>query len=652
MRWVDYLSRQYAGGGAGGGSTSGIKEAGGKTEGNTGSLKNPQGLTNGQTITGEVQSIQGKEIQIVLDGNKVITATLDSNMSLKEGQTISFEVQTQDNKISLRPLLTNMETNPSILKAIDEAGLPVTRQSIEMVSSMMDEGMSVNRQAVQGMYRQVVDFQDVADPKTIVEMNSLKLSVTPENVEQFQLYKNYEHQMIKSMDTVSGEIINLVEHMLDENPVDAGKVLGQILSVFSQESPLQGEETVSQQAGTASLSTEFPLTEQGILAKEGLQNLFANGLSSEEKCSVIVSLVQNMIQEGANPISFLSQAGVYLTEEEKTMLQQQLGTVGLGEAGEGSGKLSSDINQLLQQMIENTALEEGEGKAFEHNRQIVTGETTPEARVANDSMQELLKSCGFSQEVIAGAQSGQLDGQMFLQEMTTLLNASKITPEDLKALLKTPEFSNLLRNEIISQWVMEPKDLTGEKSVEALYEKIRQQSNHIANAVENILKQDPSLSLKSIQNIRDNVEFINQLNQNFQYVQLPLKMNGKQATGDLYVYANKKNLAKKDGNVSALLHLEMDNLGVMDIYVAMTEGKKVSTKFYLASEELLDFIEEHIDMLNDRLQKRGYQSDTKLELRKEKKTVNILEEMVAENHSKENGNIPTLLAKTSFDVRA
>ena len=91
-----------------------------------------------------------------------------------------------------------------------------------------------------------------------------------------------------------------------------------------------------------------------------------------------------------------------------------------------------------------------------------------------------------------------------------------------------------------------------------------------------------------------------------QYVQLPLKMNGSEATGDLYVYTDKKSLARNDGNVSALLHLDMKNLGPMDVYASITPGNNVYTKFYLADDSIIDLINDNIHILNERLDGRGY----------------------------------------------
>ena len=142
---------------------------------------------------------------------------------------------------------------------------------------------------------------------------------------------------------------------------------------------------------------------------------------------------------------------------------------------------------------------------------------------------------------------------------------------------------------------------------------------------------------------------MNQMNHLFPYIQLPLMMSGNQAHGDLYVYTNKKNLARKDGNITALLHLDMENLGPMDVYITMQQSQnKVNTNFTLRDEESLDLIAEHIHILNERLEKRGYAMNANFQLKDEEtpEDTNIMQEILAQNK-----NI-SVLSMTSFDMRA
>ena len=147
-------------------------------------------------------------------------------------------------------------------------------------------------------------------------------------------------------------------------------------------------------------------------------------------------------------------------------------------------------------------------------------------------------------------------------------------------------------------------------------------------------------------NIHQNVDFIHQLNQTAAYVQFPLKLNGEDAHGDLYVYTNKKNLAENDGKVSAYLHLDMDHLGPVDVYVQM-EQQNVSTNFRLADDAMIDFINDHIHILNERLENRGYQMKCSVSLKEAQKPAGDVMEEILEDHRD-----GFLIGSKSFDVRA
>ena len=120
-------------------------------------------------------------------------------------------------------------------------------------------------------------------------------------------------------------------------------------------------------------------------------------------------------------------------------------------------------------------------------------------------------------------------------------------------------------------------------------------------------------------------------------------MQNQSANGELFVYTNKKSLAKKDGTVSALLHLDMEHLGSIDVHISLTE-QKVATKFYLKDDSALDLIEANIDLLNNRLNQRGY--SVSAQFLKQEEDGSVMDEIL-----KQNKNV-SILAGYSFDARA
>ncbi len=212
-----------------------------------------------------------------------------------------------------------------------------------------------------------------------------------------------------------------------------------------------------------------------------------------------------------------------------------------------------------------------------------------------------------------------------------------------KALLQGKEYQTLLRMGVEKEWLLNPKEIAQKGKIEEFYEKLNEQTSKVSRLLESLGKTEGHL-MKGTETLRQNVNFLNQVNQMYAYVQLPLKMSTQNAHGDLYVYANKKNLASKEGNVSALLHLEMDHLGTMDIHVALKSGTKVNTHFYLEKEEIIDFVEKNIYKLNERLEKRGYSMETQVSTKE--KEGGFLTNLLNKEKSS------TIVQQYSFDVRA
>lgn len=254
-----------------------------------------------------------------------------------------------------------------------------------------------------------------------------------------------------------------------------------------------------------------------------------------------------------------------------------------------------------------------------------------------------LKQAGFPRNLTNAVLSGQISGRKLLGEVEKMLSDENIPDrEALYKLLEGKEFKHLLKNEMTRQWMLTPEEVAQEGSVDKLYERLNSQLNRLNQVLSQTGKENTPLA-KTISNTTSNIDFMNQMNQMFTYVQLPLKMQGKNANGELFVYTNKKSLAKKEGSVSALLHLDMEHLGSVDVHVTLN-NQKVSTKFYLKDDSVLDFIAQNIDKLNKRLESRGYSATAEFINREE--DTNVMEEIL-----KQDKNI-SMLSGYSFDARA
>ncbi|MBQ8591511.1 MAG: flagellar hook-length control protein FliK [Lachnospiraceae bacterium] len=535
-------------------------------------------LSPGQTLQGEIMDVKGNEVQILIGKEFLLTARLDSGVKPAIGQLMSFEVKgNHGNMLALRPLQTNLSSDTSVLKALDAAGMPVNEDTAFMVSTLMKEGMPIDKQTLFDTYKTMIQNPDVS-PLTLVQMNRLHIPITPENITQFEQYKNYEHQISASVDVIADSIPTEMLSQLNQNELP--QAMGFISNMLDSLTQAGGQESVS-------LAQVLPDTE----ARAQLADLLSQAGASPEQ----VAQIKNGEMSLQDVLAIVKE----FAEKEAEMIQNSTKVF-----TEGQNQTDKGFAQM--------------------QKQNQTGNATsdiPGGDVANTET--------------ANQQVGQ--------NTASLTGREAMVKETLHAILNSKEFSHILKSEIHNQFLLHPQDVKNGDKIEEFYTKLREQTNRLTNVLSKAAQADSTLA-KTVENVRDNIDFMHQLNQAFAYVQLPLKMSGNSTHGELYVYANKRNLAKKEGNVSALLHLDMEHLGMVDVYVQL-QNEKLSTKFYLETDELLDFIESNLHILNERLQKRGYNVATEAVVRENRKT-NVMEEIL-----KQDKNV-SLLSTQSFDVRA
>ncbi len=567
------------------GTSSGAVSAG---ERNYRVMSEMRNLSPGQTVQGEVVGKNGNTVQIALDEETVLTARLERDLNIALGQNMSFEVKANSSSLlSLMPLYSNMANEATIMKALAAAGLPETSENMKMVADMMKEGMPIDKDTIAYVSRQLADFPN-ANPDSIIQMIRLGLPITEINLEQFEMYQNYEHQILQS----------------------AAQIMKELPQVFS-ELIAQGKDAEG-----------FAFYEQIInaLGGEDIQNAL---LSNDKVLNDLTSdsaFLQNTAEENA---------GAGITDKEVV----------------AEGAQTSQASPA--ETLENLTGQEGVLPKAEES----TAERSPLSPKAWQALGNMLQKLGVDAELAEQIGKGNVPPKTVLAQISELLKGNahmfrEDFQESMKSLLGSRTFQNLLQSQMTSQWLLKPEEVAQKENVEQLYERIREQTAKMNEAFQMVGKADAA-GAKSVQNLQNNVDFMNQMNHLFTYVQLPLKMAGNQAHGDLYVYTNKKSLANKDGNVSALLHLDMENLGPLDVYVTMQKSQnKVSTNFTVKEEAALDLIAKHIHILNERLEKRGYSMHANFQLKEDGAPTNVMQEILMQNK-----NI-SALSRTSFDMRA
>ena len=382
----------------------------------------------------------------------------------------------------------------------------------------------------------------------------------------------------------------------------------------------------------------LPVTEENITQLQSYKNYE----------SQVTEGVKTLMGEVAEQLSSLAASDN--PEDVFTFLKVVLGEPSGTEDVQTEENMAGDDNviQAFKNAVMTEAPEENAGKEkplFMPGMAEQAGE-----KGLGMALSDALQKAGFSEETVNACLKGELPAKELLTELGRLVKDGRLSTEQkngILELLKDNGFLENLKKGLTEKFLLTPDEVGEDGQVEKLYERLDSQLSRMNQALQGMAKGNPALS-QSIQNLSSNVEFMNQLNQMFTYVQLPLKLSGQEAAGELYVYTNKKNLAKKDGQVSALLHLDLKHLGEIDIHVSLRDSH-VSTKFCLSDEKALDLVAANIDTLNQRLMKRGYSMDASFE--QKDKAQHPIDEML-DRDKKVSSKEKVLISSSSFDARA
>jgi len=532
-------------------------------------------LTVGSAISGQVMKVEGDTVYVKLP-SEVLTAKLQEGVNLQPGQSVTFAVSgISDKQITLQALFQNSAQTQVLGKALEQAGIAQTADSLSMVDAMMREGMSVDKNALWQMHRQVLDHPQTTG-ENIVLMNRLQIPVNDLTAAQFQNLQNANGQLAQAANALTDSLFAEFADMAAQSPQEAASFMKELVLLLGESS-----QTEAGQVGA------LPLERQEVPGD--VQPEAGNSTGQTEVAGDPVAGQPAGGQTAGNGVDArLAFDGQVQAESDGRQVQAEADSGRL--QGSNAEKLSTDGQVVSSETAENSS------------------------RPGVDSLAELMKSDLFT----------------------------KGDTRQLLRLFSSKEFRNLLTEQMKENFLLKPEMVADKEEVEQFFTKLREQVSRLAQTVSDAGKAQTQLFTQSNQ-LRENLDFLHQLSQTMQYVQLPLRMAGQETTGDLYVYANKKGLTKED-SISAFLHLDMEHLGPVDVYVAM-QNRKVNTHFYLQDDAMIDFIQAHIHLLNERLEQKGYQMQTAVS---QKDTPSKVTEEMRKDQEEES----VCINQYSFDVRA
>ena len=549
-------------------------------------------LQTGNVFEGTVTDISDGQVLLTLANGEKISARLEEQIQLQLNQAMFFEVKSNtQTQIAIKPYLNGDSSNPTLLKALMQAGMGVTTDNLEMVRTMMEEQLPIDKNSLNQMMRQLAMFPK-AEPSVIAQMNKLGIPVTEANVQQFSNYKADTAAIMK-------ELENVLEQ-LPKSIAGEGDTAGQMTAKNMQLMDiLFGGEKIeqSQDAGAKAQELLAKTADGSVTIKSGEQQ--AADIAKE--LQQILSTAEDGMQQTSAAGEGIQQADAAKQAEGRQMPAATQGSLGEILGKEGAASLEQQLKALET---------DGKQVLFDKNGNLNTG----------------------------------MSAEEFLKNLNQLFKENEFPQKEaLFKLFSGKEYQTIFKKAVENQWYLEPQETGSKETVEKLYNRLQTQMNRLDEFIKQAGSGTEGLQ-KAVADVRGNIEFMNQINQIYNFVQLPLKMNGQNVNSELYVYTNKKNPRDMDGELSAFLHLDMDHLGSTDISVKM-KGTAVKTNFYMADDASYELILAHAEELAERLENKGYQCQ--IEVKSEEKDMDFVEDFLKHD-------MPSAgkVYRYSFDVRA
>lgn len=540
-------------------------------------------LKEGEVFRGEILDIVGDKVTISLEDQAKLMARLQAGVELGVGDRLLFSVKENTaNQVVIKPVFDSLYSAQTqvLEKALDLAGLSPTEKNFTVAKELMDAGMPVDKGSMVTILSQSMKFEGTS-LQTLVSMNKMQIPVTAENITQFERYENLQHSL-------TGDIAATAESVAD------------FASAFPQGTDGQ---TMLQIAGTIS-ELFVPQSESTDV---------------EQVQSAIADITDNMTDTAETDIPY-----DMASDTEDAHIMKNAMTSGQPAITE---TVTGTNDRIMNKMIASFV-----GKA--------------ETNLSEEQFQTVAKAltqAGVPEtEVSRLFQNASSEGNLF-QNMLHTLQTGSLPDAVLQNFFQDASLKDLMSEIVKKAFSVDLKKMKDPKEIDDLYETILKNTRSFEDAVASHGGNTKGFQ-QSFQNMRQNMQFMEQLNHQMIYAQMPVRLSNKQTNSELYVYADKRKLQQKKDGISVMLHLDMDHLGATDVKVTLT-GSNVHARFYLNDQDSVDIVADNMNTLAKQLADRGFSLTNEVVKRQPQESINkVVDEVIDENAEKS-------IRRYTFDAR-
>lgn len=542
-------------------------------------------LSKGDVFKGQILDVKNNQVVISLDGKNLL-AHMAEAMNLNIGDELSFMVKENlGNSVAIKPLadsIQNMKDN-TLFKILDANNFSPTEKNYNIAESLMKNNMPVDKGSMQKIMQQSIKYPE-AKIDTLVSLNKLGIEVNEASINQYEDFVSNNLKVMNSVSELADDFGQLSSNLIDGANGDIGQILdisGELLNIISDE--------------------------------EDMSNIILDESQAELNISEELGEQVNNLQENEDNIA-------------KTLPEQN--------QINGESSLDGEVQNIT--IVEDISDKiEGFAKTLKLDGEVVN-------QLVSD-----LSNAGISEDLVNALIDNSKSPAQLLNNINSIINnqLDSLNQDLIAALFGSDAYKSVLTESLKHKLSLDGDNMKDPEELNELYKNIYDKTDKLINAFsEN--KSDLSGNMSdTAHNLRDQLDFVQNLNNMYAYAQIPVNISGNETNSELFVYMNKKNMKEAKDKVTALLHLDMDHLGATDVHVSLSNNI-VSTKFYVEDEESARIIDENMKILEKAINDCGYSLVNEVVARDVKTTSKnmIVDEIVGKD-------LEQSVKRYSFDIR-
>lgn len=498
-------------------------------------------LSKGDSFSGKVIGINNNTLTIKLNNGNEINAKMAEQIKVNVGSIVEFFVkQKNSNGIVISP---NNTSNDIVKQILNNNGFAASDKNIQITNALINNYMPTDKRFMQKIMQASYNFPNVS-VDDIISMTKLNIPITKENIDIYNQYKNSQHQLTNDISNLTNSIEGYINDLANDNTINPSNEINKIVKALFNNgdiSIVDKNELISQNIGNQNTTNQ----------NEYYNSIKGNSIESNDN---IISYNYNKEQIANDNISNIIENSTLSENKEYN-------------------KISDSIIKIAQILI------------------IDAEDLATRINIESDESEQILnKIINFSET-----------------KADLLNNLSELTfnnQSNFNNLISKEGFIFILKQSINKELSLDAKNMKDSNEIDDLYSETSSKLSKLINDFSGDNHSGAKEFSNNAKEMQQKLDFIQNINNMYAYAQLPVNASGNNFNSELFVYMNKKAKISDKKNISAMLHLDMDNLGPIDVHVTLNNSE-VITKFYVEDEESARIIKEHMDMLQEALKNNG-----------------------------------------------